>query len=577
MPALLLGPLLRFVGETEATLWVETDAPCTVEILGHTAPTFEVLGHHYALVSVHGLKPGSSQTYEVALDGETVWPLPEATYGPSILRTLGHPEPLKVVFGSCRVSSPDHPPYTHSPEDHEHGREVDALAGVVNRMAETDPSTWPDLLLLVGDQVYADILSPAVHERVSARRGEQSPDSLEEATGEMAPENQVADFEEYTWLYGESWQDESLRWLLSTVSTAMIFDDHDVHDDWNTSAAWVADMRRRPWWRDRLVGGYATYWIYQHLGNLSPEALEEDDLWRAVRGGGDHTETVLEYAARAADEVAGTRWSYRRDFGRTRLIVIDSRAGRQLEEGHRTMLSPAESRWIEEQIDQGGFDDLLLATSLPWLMAPGLHHLEAWNEQVCAGAWGSLLRKPAERIRQRVDLEHWAAFGKSFVWLTDLIARTASGPEAPRSIAVLSGDVHHAYVAEAAFPGRTDVRSDVIQAVCSPIRNPLNRHERVILGILHTHLAAYIGRLLSQAAMAPRPTVRWRFTKRPTFDNQVATLVVSDETVRLDIEKTRPEDWEHPKLHASISWQVGRRGGARAAGRSLLARIRRTR
>ncbi len=40
-----------------------------------------------------------------------------------------------------------------------------------------------------------------------------------------------------------------MRWLLSTVPSCMIFDDHDVIDDWNTSAAWLADMRATDWWR----------------------------------------------------------------------------------------------------------------------------------------------------------------------------------------------------------------------------------------------------------------------------------------------------------------------------------------
>ena len=422
-------------------------------------------------------------------------------------------------------------------------------------MRVTPRHSWPDLLLLVGDQVYADILSPAVQARVRARRGERSPDTLEDATGEVAPETQVADFEEYTWLYRESWQDESLRWLLSTVSSAMIFDDHDVHDDWNTSAAWVDDMRSRPWWRDRLIGGYATYWIYQHLGNASPAELEDDDLWRLVREGGDHTDAVLEYAGRAADEVAGTRWSFRRDFGRTRLVVLDVRAGRELEEGQRKMLSDTEMQWVEEQLTEGGYDDLLIATSLPWLMAPGLHHLEAWNEAVCAGAWGSWLRGPAEKMRQAVDLEHWAAFGHSFTRLTELIASTASGPDAPRTIAVLSGDVHHAYVAEASFPGRGDVRSQVIQAVCSPIRNPLDRKERFVLKTLQSRAAGVISRALAIAAGTAKPAVRWRFTQPPTFDNQLATLVIAPGGVELEIEKTHAADWQNPVLHRSISWR----------------------
>ena len=32
-PELTLGPLLRYVGETEATIWVETERACEVEIL----------------------------------------------------------------------------------------------------------------------------------------------------------------------------------------------------------------------------------------------------------------------------------------------------------------------------------------------------------------------------------------------------------------------------------------------------------------------------------------------------------------------------------------------------------------
>lgn len=32
MPQLILGPLLRQVGERDATVWVETDAPCKVEV-----------------------------------------------------------------------------------------------------------------------------------------------------------------------------------------------------------------------------------------------------------------------------------------------------------------------------------------------------------------------------------------------------------------------------------------------------------------------------------------------------------------------------------------------------------------
>ena len=67
MPKLVLGPLLRYVGETQATVWVETDDAARVEVLvppvdqGGTRPwsrtrgaDLRVEGHHYALVLIAG-------------------------------------------------------------------------------------------------------------------------------------------------------------------------------------------------------------------------------------------------------------------------------------------------------------------------------------------------------------------------------------------------------------------------------------------------------------------------------------------------------------------------------------------
>src|SRR3712207_9183804 len=98
-PGLVLGPLLRHVGETDATVWVETDGPCTVEVLGRTAKTFCVEGHHYAIVVIEGLERGCREAYEVALDAERVWPPAEDwPYPPSCIRTLVPGAALNVSF-----------------------------------------------------------------------------------------------------------------------------------------------------------------------------------------------------------------------------------------------------------------------------------------------------------------------------------------------------------------------------------------------------------------------------------------------------------------------------------------------
>ena len=222
MTRLLVGPVLRHVGTTDATIWVETDGPCEVRVLGARERTWTASGHHYALVTVDGLEPGTATEYEVHLDDEPVWPPPDASRPPSRIRTLPPADSdaagrVRIAFGSCRysrsavtASDPHFAP--------------DSLAAYARELAREDEADWPTALLMLGDQVYADETTEPTRRRIRAKR--------DITTGSK---DQVADFEEYTWLYLESWTDPDVRWLMSTIPSSMIFDDHDVRDDWNTS------------------------------------------------------------------------------------------------------------------------------------------------------------------------------------------------------------------------------------------------------------------------------------------------------------------------------------------------------
>lgn len=550
MPRLLLGPLLRYVSDTEATIWVETDAACTVRVLDGAAETFCVAGHHYALVVLEGLEPGSTLPYGVSLDDDVVWPAPGDPFPPCVIRTHAphRREQLTLAFGSCRVSVPHEHPYSLPKDDDARGREVDALLALVERMREQEPAEWPDALLLLGDQVYADEVSPRTQELIDARRGGE---------GGGPPRGEVADFEEYTALYRESWSDPALRWLLSVVSSAMIFDDHDVHDDWNTSLAWATEMRGKRWWEARITGAYMSYWIHQHLGNLSPAELRADPVYCDVLSDPDAEARLRTFARTAENETATERWSFRRDFGRTRLVVLDSRAGRVLEPGARQMLSDGEWSWFEEQLD-GDYDHLLIGTSLPFLLAPGMHHLEAWNEAVCDGAWGSWAAGLGEKVRQGLDLEHWPAFHGCFLRMAALLEELARRPDAPATIVLLSGDVHHAYLAEARFASGP-VSTRVLQATCSPVRNPLNKRERTALKTSFGRPMGALTEWMARRAGVPEAPLRWAFAQPPTFDNQVAELRLEGRTATVTIEKTLPEDWKHPRLHDSLALTLSER------------------
>jgi hypothetical protein len=546
-PNLILGPLLRYAGTTDATIWVETDAPCRVEVttngLSQGSPTFTVEGHHYALVRLTDLEPASFYEYSVTLDGETVWPEADSGFPPSTIKTTGSDGEFVLAYGSCRVAVPHEPPYTLKRGTVRRGGvsgkryERDALFALAHEMMGNPREDWPDALLMLGDQIYADEPSPGTLDFIRSRRDPNHPPG-------------VADFEEYTRLYHEAWGHPTLRWLLSTVPSAMIFDDHDVHDDWNSSKTWVEDMRDEPWWEERIIGAFSSYWIYQHLGNLSPEELEESDLFGRVRRSDDATRALREFAYKADREIEGTRWSYHRDFGSVRLIVADSRAGRVLTPGSRSMLDEKEWGWLREMAT-GDFDHLLFGTSLPFLLSPGFHHLEAASEAISDGALGRPAARFGEFLRQLLDLEHWPAFHASFTDLASLLHSVASGEradgEAPASVVVLSGDIHHGYLARATFGDGN--HNPVYQAVGSPLRNPLGAPERLFMLAGWTGPVERFGRWLSRLAGVTEPPVSWRLLHAgPWFDNHISTLRFSGRHAVLKVEKTTPEDAGEPHL-----------------------------
>ena len=532
MPELVLGPVLRYVGEREATIWVETDAPCEVEVLGRTASTFRVDGHNYAIVPIEGLEPGQSYEYQVALDGSRRWPEPDSDFPPSAIRTVDPRETLRIVFGSCRVAVPHRPPYTLSKDEDPRGREIDALYGLAMRMKARPRVDWPHLLLSIGDQIYVDEDSPETRAFIRSRRDPSRPPGLA-----------VLDFEEYTRLYWESWGEPAIRWLFSTVGLATIFDDHDVHDDWNTSIAWLEEMRSKDWWATRIESALMSYWVYQHLGNQSPRELAENELLAQVREAEDGGAILRRWAARVDRGSNGSRWSYTRDVGGVRIIVFDSREGRVLGHGPRRMADDIEWERVVGRAT-GDFDHLLLVDSLPFLLVPAFHHLEAWNEAVCAGAWGAWGKGWGEKLRRALDLEHWAAFNCSFRRLERLLVEVGSGSRGnpPATIIGLGGDVHHAYLAEVGFRRDAGVESAVYQAVCSPFRNPLDRHERMTVRAGDSPAAGRIAHLLARAAHVPDPEIRWRLVQQPTFDNQFATLELAGREALLKIERTVPSD-----------------------------------
>lgn len=556
--------MVRWVGEHGATVWVETSRRCQVAVDAEdgsgrswSAPTFVVHGHHYALVLVDGLPPGAEVPYAVTLRAtgaghehaaaHRVWPPANDVLPQSRIATLDHDRPLRLAFGSCRTTV-DH----DDAGTKEHG--VDALRSYAIALAgirpavhvpdaadvhserpagehgppgpEVGPDRWPDLVCFLGDQVYADETTAQMQEALSRRR-----------PLDVEPGPELKDFEEYAQLYRIAWSDPVVRWVLANLPSTMMFDDHDIRDDWNSSERWRTRIRTTRWWQGRVVAGLASYWVYQHLGNLSPEELDRDPVWQRVQESrGEDLGTWFDaFAARADRDPESYRWSYARRLGSTLLVVVDTRAARVLEQDARAMLDEQEMQWLDGQLRLGGDDaveHVLVGSSLPYLLTPGLHHLEAWDEAMAGGALRGALVRPAEGLRTAVDLEHWAAFQDSFHRVGRMLTELADGERGrtPRTITLLSGDVHHSYLAEV----HRESGARIMQAVCSPLRNPLPMTMRWLTSVLSYGLGGPMGLVMGRTRSVPEPPFAWDTVVGPWFDNNVAVLQVVDDGLTID-------------------------------------------
>ena len=159
---------------------------------------------------------------------------------------------------------------------------------------------------MIGDQVYADEDAPETRRFIRERRG---------TDGE--PGDEVADFEEYTRLYRETWGDETIRWLLSVVP---------VGDDLRRPR-----RPRRLEHLDLLAGGDAGEAVVgsagsrghspatgstRHLGNFSPDEIEERGILAHVKSEPDAGHALHEWARDVDCGSDGRRWSFSRDLGR---------------------------------------------------------------------------------------------------------------------------------------------------------------------------------------------------------------------------------------------------------------------
>jgi len=246
---------------------------------------------------------------------------------------------------------------------------------------------------------------------------------------------------------------EPVQRVMAQIPCYMVFDDHDVTDDWNLTAGWEVAAYSHPFSRQIIGNALLGYWLCQAWGN-DPDGMEElrepVQQFIAERSAARHKEIVdqlLDYGS----------WHYSLPTS-PKLVVLDTRTHRWRSEsslGKPSGLMDWESL-SDLQQELIGEDAVVLVSPAPVF---GVKLIETVQRIV------SFLGKPL-----LVDAENWMAHPGA----ANVMLNIFHHPRTPRNFVILSGDVHYSFVADVVLR-RQKNSPRVWQITCSGIRNEFPR------------------------------------------------------------------------------------------------------
>lgn len=214
--------------------------------------------------------------------------------------------------------------------------------------------------------------------------------------------------------------------VMAHLPTYMIFDDHDVTDDWNLSAAWEVSAYGHPFSRQIIGNALIGYLLCQGSGNaprkIRKHLSEYVERWLKTHDEEDHHNLINEL-------IAFQRWDYLIpvDPG---VLVLDTRTRRWRAE--RNLNSPSGLMDWEALTE---LQQHLLDRKAVILVSPapvfGVKLIEAVQKTFTT--FGQPLM---------VDAENWMAHPGAANVILNIFRHTRT----PEHFVVLSGDVHYSFV-----------------------------------------------------------------------------------------------------------------------------------
>jgi hypothetical protein len=371
---------------------------------------------------------------------------------------------LNALYGSCRK--------IHA----KNGGLVDALSfgdDLVTRSFK-NLDMRPAALCLGGDQIYADDVHDVCLDDIRTLTAKFAAGLVETLPAGLAvpgkgqrqdfvtrqarftsaeARNHLITFAEYVAMYGLAWNSHNwtlgskppeiasfiatlpkVRRLLANTPTYMIFDDHDVTDDWNLSIRWKEDVKAFKLGKRIVANALAAYWLFQGWGN-DPDGFADirPNLQDAIEG------RQQNYAAMEATFWACDAWEF---FTPTYPLIyfLNTRTNRGVRDGQRgaDRNAPAWLKSVEAWIRTvKTLRRLLSKQSREYplvLVAPGPVFDFPTIDELQGGISAIIGPYP-------YDLESWAANKMHFFTFLRICG--------DQHVVLLSGDVHYGFTSTA--------------------------------------------------------------------------------------------------------------------------------
>jgi len=265
-----------------------------------------------------------------------------------------------------------------------------------------------------------------------------------------------------------------VRRLLANVPTYMIFDDHDITDDWNLSKEWKDNVLNSPLGKHVVANGLGAYWAFQGWGS-SPSSFDEHFITKM-----ENYFSTLAIGSTAHSEWVNCLWSFNNWHyiapTTPKAVFLDTRTQRKYDSSpkpvkfgmmiHENVRSPqlvsTESwRLVSESLRNSGWrrkERLIIASPAP-LYGMGLIESVFTTHVYPLRAFGI-------PVHELIDYEAWKYNGRGFSEFLKWIFKWN-----PSSCIIVSGDAHFASSVRTSIRTTFGKQATLVQLTSSPMNN----------------------------------------------------------------------------------------------------------